>query len=1328
MRTEHQQNKRHRTHPPTVMGWGWAWVLSFCLLICLSACDGGKMANLVRTADSLNQLAYDQHYRSTDSTEQYALRALELSADDYADGRDEALCHLAFARAMRMDYDGAYAAYHQVQNTSGNELLKLLADVGMMRVCQRRSDNKEFYDYVGSAERHMERLSSEAAQMTPRQVMLWNYARSDFHLTRSVYYYYLRQEQLAQADIDAVGSHMEWVAADPQQLALYYFLGGNARSVDKMLTEDNLHHILQCLSVAYYNRHPYLYSKALTTLADDMVQTGTVRPSRANYLRELMQIPDTVAVADYSLVLALRALHEFKDYGSPFDIAQTYITIADYYLYGDSPDMALEAMQRIDVPQDKQGQPLCPELMVDVREHLCMVYSALGMKRESDENRNIYLDILDSTRQDRMMEQRLDSLRDEEQSLNRTFLVAAVVFILLIALVAGFSRRLRANYAAHYLREQAVVEKEMEQWRERSDEHFSTLAEEQEHVEASRYSNEQRLADQKRQYVDRLTCLSLVQAITPFLDRAVNEIRKMRAAADNRSRLSYVSELMERIGLYNEILSHWVKVRQGQVALHIENFSVQPLLDILGKNVNAFRNKDITLSVNPTQAVVKADRALTLFMLSTLLENARKYTPKGGAVEVNVDEAEDYVELSVSDTGRGLSAADVNTILSEKVYDSRRIGTDTADDDFLRNKGYGFGLMNCKGIIDKYRKTNAQFSVCLFSVESTLGKGSRFFFRLPKGVLRTLAVMLLGLTLNIPIVGAADISSADSIHQRLTDLPDDPLLERASAWADSTYFANLDGRHAEALQYADSACAMLNAYYLSQQPDGEHIMRLGSAFSMPEIELWHEGFHTDYHIILDLRNEAAVAALALKLWDVYYYNNEVYTRLYKLMAQDQTLEQFCNDAKAANTNRQTLLIVGVLVLLALLFTYYLSYYRNNILPTFNLRQVLALNRRLYETEDEQQLADIIYEGVNEIRRTDGVALALCDGPIYFSEQCPQRDFLMQLLQHPEQLTESAAYADGTIRIYPLHLEEGRKVGAMALLFHSSQMQKGDEQLFNLLSRHTAINIYYSLVRTERLRTDIELADDERRRAETEANHVHVQNMVLDNSLSTIKHETMYYPSRIAQVVEKLQSGASSDEQECIETLDELATYYKEVFTLLSANAARQMDEVNFRRQHIPFAHLLDYVRKSYARCLNQKHIAAESMPLHLPANSELDAILLGDEVLVRYLVDNVLGAFVQMEDTGDIALNVSPSDSFMQLTFTLNSCRLSTDQLHSMFYPEALHYDSDTDTLYGAQMLIAKQIVRLHDDYVRRGCRIEAQTAEPDGSGLSIVVVLPQKT
>ena len=205
-----------------------------------------------------------------------------------------------------------------------------------------------------------------------------------------------------------------------------------------------------------------------------------------------------------------------------------------------------------------------------------------------------------------------------------------------------------------------------------------------------------------------------------------------------------MDELVTTINEYNDILALWIKMKQGSLSLNIETFGLNELFDLIRKGGRAFEMKQQQLEVTPTDTCVKADKALTLFMINTLAENARKYTPKGGKVKVYANPTEEYVEISVEDTGYGLSEEDVTRIVGEKLYNSQEIGVlDAADrEELLKNKGSGFGLMNCKGIIEKYRKTNEVFRVCLFNVESTLGKGSRFYLRFAKGVRKKLMVFI----------------------------------------------------------------------------------------------------------------------------------------------------------------------------------------------------------------------------------------------------------------------------------------------------------------------------------------------------------------------------------------------------------------------------------------------------------------------------------------------------------------------------------------------------------------------------------------------------------
>jgi hypothetical protein len=279
--------------------------------------------------------------------------------------------------------------------------------------------------------------------------------------------------------------------------------------------------------------------------------------------------------------------------------------------------------------------------------------------------------------------------------------------------------------------------------------------------------------------------------------------------------------------------------------------------------------KQITLDVHPTDAVIKADRVLTLFMLNTLADNARKFTAEGGRVDIYAEQTNDYVEVSVRDTGGG------------KPTDQ---------------PSHGFGLKNCRGIIEKYRKTSQLFKVCLLSSESEQGRGSRYFFRLPKGIQRIVLLMMMVHGSGVMVHGSGFMAEAHDTSQKLqtsnTRLQNN--LSRAHIYADSAYFCNINGQYRRTLVFADSCRQCLNAHYLSKQPDGKLLMKdMGDNKTVPaEIQWYQKELETNYQIILDIRNESAVAALALHQWSLYAYNNKVYTQLFKEMSADASLSDY----------------------------------------------------------------------------------------------------------------------------------------------------------------------------------------------------------------------------------------------------------------------------------------------------------------------------------------------------------------------------------------------------------------------------------------------------
>ena len=94
--------------------------------------------------------------------------------------------------------------------------------------------------------------------------------------------------------------------------------------------------------------------------------------------------------------------------------------------------------------------------------------------------------------------------------------------------------------------------------------------------------------------------------------------------------------------------------------------------------------------------MVTGDPASLGILLSNLIDNALRYTPRGGRIDVSVDRDEHGVTLSVADTGPGIPAE-----ARERVFDRFYRGDDNAE------PGSGLGLSIVKRIADAHRASIA---------------------------------------------------------------------------------------------------------------------------------------------------------------------------------------------------------------------------------------------------------------------------------------------------------------------------------------------------------------------------------------------------------------------------------------------------------------------------------------------------------------------------------------------------------------------------------------------------------------------------------------------
>lgn len=1432
------------------------YIIGIVLFASFFSCTDMVPTKEVRLIDSLNGKAYAYRYRSLDSSYKYANEAYR-QVNFYKSGKAEASNNLGFCAFMAMDFDRAEALHKEVYKLTKNELELLIADIGLMKICQRTAMNKEFYDYRNSALKRMKRIREESDLFADRhEALRLDYAFTEFFIVSSIYYYYLQQRQEAITSLNRIPE--DEALTDTNQLLYYHYIKGSASLVEATKPEDRKMREFDQLYItwrtAVQTNHPYFEGNGLQGLANLMVSPNNFElfRTRRGYALDQFGFPVDSLLP---LRMAQRALEKFREYNDLYQIAGAYVSIGKYMnehgRYTEALDTLAKALDCVNqhhmlyyhhaadtldklhvfvegdttytgVPWIMQEDVrTVPEWISRIREQLSVSYAGLGMKYASDYNRNIYLDILNYTRQDKELESRYLSLEADSRQMTLVLSLVIVGLVLVVILWWFFNKRSKIRNQVDVERLQRIltlcrditssipmnvplIQQGIDQlfgkgrlqleipeegkaalvplhrlnrdekalvhvlepyivWAADNEQMVEALSDERMQLEKQRYVYEQHIAGNKRQNLIKKACLAIVNGINPYIDRILNEVHKLteRGYIDNakikKEKYQYIDELVTTINEYNDILALWIKMKQGTLSLNIETFSLNELFELLGKGRRAFEMKNQKLKIEPTTVMVKADRALTLFMINTLAENARKYTPEGGTIKVYARTTEDaYVEISVEDNGRGISEEDVAHIIGEKVYDSRVIGMkNAADPEVLKeNKGSGFGLMNCKGIIEKYKKTNDLFRGCVFDVESELGKGSRFYFRLPSGVRKAMGVLLLCLLLPLGMVSCLHdpippmLQDGDSIVVVMDSAYED-LLDVASDYANAAYFANVDENYELALQYIDSAMLFLNEHYEKYaRPDRPHwYMKLVGEGTPAEISWWNELFDSDYHVILDIRNEAAVAFLALKQLDAYSYNNSAFTDLYKLQGEDQTLEAYCRQLERSNTNKTVGIILCFVLLIVSLVGYYFLYMRKRLQNRLNLEQVLEINQKVFAAslvrpqeqenaealqreestlkEIPQRIVDEAFGSVNELLTIDRMGIAVYNETTHRLEYASRPG--QEMPEMVEQCFSAGEYlSEQHLQAIPLMVEAGGEhqcVGVLYLERREGTEQETDRLLFELVARYVAIVVFNAVVKLATKYRDIESAHEETRRASWEDSMLHVQNMVLDNCLSTIKHETIYYPNKIKQIVGRLnaQNLSETEEREAVETMTELIEYYKGIFTILSSCASRQLEEVTFRRTVIPVQELLDAAGKYFKKLMKNR---PERIELEI---EPMEAKVIGDVNQLRFLLENLIDEVLTVREDGVIRLQARKDNEYIRFLFTDTRREKSVEELNQLFYPNLARMTSgEKGELRGTEYLVCKQIIRDHDEFAgRRGCRINAEPAE--GGGFTVYFTIPRR-
>jgi len=189
----------------------------------------------------------------------------------------------------------------------------------------------------------------------------------------------------------------------------------------------------------------------------------------------------------------------------------------------------------------------------------------------------------------------------------------------------------------------------------------------------------------------------------------------------NEKQAEYLDDILEAgrhlLSLINDILD-LSKIEAGKMELELASFdlagTLQGVLTLVRER--AMRHGiTLGLDIGVDVGLVVADERKVRQILLNLLSNAVKFTPDGGRVSLAAKRGNNSVEISVADTGIGISPEDQAALFEE----FRQVGTDAA----RKHEGTGLGLALAKRFVELHGST--------VQVESASGKGTTFTFSLP---------------------------------------------------------------------------------------------------------------------------------------------------------------------------------------------------------------------------------------------------------------------------------------------------------------------------------------------------------------------------------------------------------------------------------------------------------------------------------------------------------------------------------------------------------------------------------------------------------------------
>jgi len=189
-----------------------------------------------------------------------------------------------------------------------------------------------------------------------------------------------------------------------------------------------------------------------------------------------------------------------------------------------------------------------------------------------------------------------------------------------------------------------------------------------------------------------------------------------KVTAEQKDMLDGAIKIVNRLSrLVNDLLDI-SKIESGKLKLKKEKLNINKIIEdnlVVFDNIMKDKKQTLQKELAGDMPDITADTDKITQVFINLLSNAVKYSPEGGSITIKSISLEKEIMVEVADTGEGVSPENI-----DKIFD--KFTRVTAE----KKEGTGLGLPIAKDIVVLHKGR--------MWVKSELGKGSQFFFTLPK--------------------------------------------------------------------------------------------------------------------------------------------------------------------------------------------------------------------------------------------------------------------------------------------------------------------------------------------------------------------------------------------------------------------------------------------------------------------------------------------------------------------------------------------------------------------------------------------------------------------